>query len=92
VSKRDEVAGEWRKVHNEQLNKLYSSPYTIRVTKSRIMRRVGHVARMGRGRERGVYRVLVEKTEGKEPLGRPTCRWENNNINDLQEERWEGMD
>jgi len=51
VSKRDEVAGEWRKLHNEELNKLYSSPYTIRETKSRKMRRVGHVARMG-GRER----------------------------------------
>ena len=66
--KRDEVTGEWRKLHNEELNDLYSSPNIFRVIKSRIMRWTGHVARMGE--TRGVYRVLVGKPEGKGPLGR----------------------
>jgi len=67
--KRDEVTGEWRKLHNEELNDLYSSPNIVRVMKSRRMRWVGHVARIG---ERvGVCRVLVGKSEGKRPLGRP---------------------
>ena len=86
-SKRDEVTGELRKLHSEELNELYSSPYSIRAIK---MRWAGHVAHMGRGR--CLYRVLVGKPEGKEPLGRPRCRGGNNNINDLQEKRWEGMD
>jgi len=65
--KRDEVTGEWRKLHNEELNDLYSSPNIVRVIKSRRMRREGHVACMGeRG---GVYRVLVGKLEGKRALG-----------------------
>jgi hypothetical protein len=70
---RDEVTGEWRKLHNEELKDLYSSPNIVRVIKSRIMGWVKHVARMGEGR--GVYRVLVGKPEGKRPLGRPRCRW-----------------
>jgi hypothetical protein len=67
--KRDEVTGEWRKLHNEELNDLYSVPNIVRVVKSRRMRWAGHVARMGE--ERGVRRVLVGKSEGKGPWGRP---------------------
>jgi hypothetical protein len=67
---------EWRKLHNEELNDLYSSPNIVRVIKSRRMRWAGHVARMGE--ERGVYRVLVGKPEGKRPLGRPRRRWVDN--------------
>jgi hypothetical protein len=81
--KRDEVVGEWRKLHNEVLNYLYSSPNTVQVIKTRRMRWSGHVARMGE--ERGVYRVLVGKPEGKIPLGRPRRRWENNIRMNLQE-------
>jgi hypothetical protein len=66
--KRDEVTGEWRKLHNEELHDLYSSPTIVRVIKSRRMRWVGHVARK---EDRGVYRVLVGIPEGKRPLGRP---------------------
>jgi hypothetical protein len=73
--KRDEATGERRKLHNEKLNNLYSSPNIIREIKSR-MRLVGHAARMGEWR--GVYRVLVGKPEGKRPLGRPRRRWEDN--------------
>jgi len=62
---------------------MYCLPNIIRVIKSRRMRRAGHVARMGE--RRGVYRVLVGKPEGKRPLGRPGCRWENNIKRDLQE-------
>ena len=65
--RRDEVTGEWRRLHNEELNDLYSSPNIVRVIKSRRMRWAGHVARMGE--ERAVYRVLVGKPEGKRPLG-----------------------
>jgi hypothetical protein len=85
-----EVTDEWRKLHNEELNDLYSSPKISRVTKSRRMRWAGHVARMGE--ERGVYRVLVEKPERKRPLGRPRRRWENNIKMDLQEVGCGGMD
>jgi len=74
--RRDEVTGEWRRLHNEELNDLYSSPNFVWVIKSRRMRRAGHVARMGE--ERGVYRVLVGKPEGKRPLGRPRRRWVDN--------------
>jgi len=70
--RRDEVTGEWRRVHNEELNDLYSSPNIVRVIKSRRMRWARHVARMGRGE--GVYRVLVGKPEGRRPLGRPRRR------------------
>jgi len=80
---RDEVKGEWRKLHNEELNNLYSSPNIVRMIKSRRMRWVGHVARMGEGR--GVYRVLVGKPEGRRPLGRPRRRWEDNIRMDLRE-------
>jgi len=67
--KRDEVTGEWRKLHNEDLNDLYSSPSIFRVIKSRRMKWAGHVARMGE--RRGVYRVLMRKPEGKNHLGDP---------------------
>jgi hypothetical protein len=84
--KRDEVTGECRQLHNEELDDLYSSPNIIRVIKSRRMRRAGHVALMGRG----VYRVLVRKRERKRPLGIPRRRWEDNNKLDLQEVGWGG--
>jgi len=87
--KRDEVTGEWRKLHNE-FNYLYSSTNIVRVIKSRGMRWAGHVARMGEGR--GVYRVLVGKPEGKRPLGRPRRRWEDNIKMDVQEVGCGGMD
>ena len=74
---------EWRRLHNEELNDLYCSPNIVRVIKSRRMRWVWHVARMGE--ERGVYRVLVGKPEGKRPLGRPRRRWVDNIRMDLQE-------
>jgi len=70
--KRDEVTGEWRKLHNEELRNLYSLPNIVLVVKSRRMRWAWHVARMGV--ERGVHRVLVGKPEGKRPLGRPRRR------------------
>ena len=66
--RRDEVTGEWRKLHNEELNDLYASPNIIWLIKSRKMRWAGHVARMAAGR--GVHKVLVGKPEGKRPLGR----------------------
>jgi hypothetical protein len=81
--RRDKVTGEWRRLHNEELNDLYSSPNIVRVIKSRRIRMAGHVARMGE--ERGVYRVLVWKLEGKRPLGRPRSRWVDNIRMDLQE-------
>jgi len=81
--KRDEVTGEWRKLHNEELRDLYSLPNIVRVVKLRRMRWVGHVARMGE--ERGVHRVLVGKPAGKRPLGRPRRRWEDNIKMDLWE-------
>ena len=81
--RRDEATGEWRRLHNEELNDLYSSPIIVRVIKSRRTRWAGHVARMGE--ERKVYRVLVGKPEGKRPLGKPRRRWVNNIRTDLQE-------
>jgi hypothetical protein len=74
--KRGEVTREWRKLHNEELRIMYSSPNTIRQIKSRRMRWAEHVARMGK--EKNVYRVLVGKPEGKRPLGRPMSRWDQN--------------
>ena len=81
--RRDEVTGDWRRLHNEELNDLYSSPNIVWVIKSRRVRWAGHVARMGE--ERGVYRVLVGKPEGRRPLGRPRRRWVDNIRMDLQE-------
>jgi hypothetical protein len=80
---RDEVAGEWRKLHSEELHKLYSSPDIIRQIKSSLMRWAGHVARMGE--ERILYKVLKGKREGKKPLGRPRRRWEDVIRMDLRE-------
>jgi hypothetical protein len=82
---RDEVTGEWRRIHNEELNDLYSSPNIVQMIKSRRIRWAGHVARMGE--EGGVHRVLVEKPEGKRPLGRPRRRCVCNIRMDLQEMR-----
>jgi hypothetical protein len=79
--KRDEVTGEWKKLHNEKLNDLYSLPNILRVVKSRRMRWAGHVARMRE--ERSVHRVLVGKPEEYRPLGKPICRWEDNIKMDL---------
>jgi len=70
--RRDEITEEWRRLHNEELNDLYSSPKIVRMIKSRRMRWAGHVVRMGE--ERGVYRVLVGKPKGRRPLGRPRRR------------------
>jgi hypothetical protein len=88
--KRDEVTGEWRRLHNEELKDLYSSPNIVRVIKSRRMRWAGHVACMGEGR--GSYRILVGRPEGRRPLGRLWRRWEDNIKMDLQEVGWGGMD
>jgi hypothetical protein len=71
-----EEDGSWRKLHNDELHSLYSSPNIVRVIKSRRMRWAGHVACMGEGR--GVYRVLVGRPKRKRPLGRPRRRWEDN--------------
>jgi len=81
--KRDEVTGEWRKLHNKELSDLYSLPNIARVVKSRRMRWAGYVVLMGQGR--GMHRVLVGKHEGKRPLGRPRRRWGDNIKMDLQE-------
>jgi hypothetical protein len=80
--------GSWRKLHNDELHSLYSSPNIVRVIKSRRMRWAGHVARMEEGR--GVYRVLVGRPEGKKPLGRPRRRWEINIEMGLREIRIDG--
>ena len=88
--RRDEVTGEWRKLHNEELNDLYCSPSIVRVIKWRRMRWAGHVERMGERRD--VYRVLVGKPEGKRPLGRPRRRWEDNIKMDFQEVECVGVD
>jgi hypothetical protein len=81
--KRDEVTGEWRKLHNEELHNLYSSPDIIRQGQSRRMRWAGHVARMGQ--ERKVCKVLVGKPKGKRPLRRPRHRWKEGIRMDLGE-------
>jgi hypothetical protein len=83
-----EEDGSCRKLHNDELHNLYSSSNIVRVIKSRRMRWAGHVAHMGE--ERGVYRVLVGRPEGKRPLGRPRRRWEDNIKMDLREIRIDG--
>jgi hypothetical protein len=75
--------GSWRKLHNDELHSLYSSPNIVRVLKSRRMRWAGHVARVVEGR--GMYGVWIERPKGKRPLGRPRYRWEDNIIMDLRE-------
>jgi hypothetical protein len=90
VPNRDEVTGEWRKLHSEELRNLYSYPDIIRQVKSRRMRWAGHVARLGE--ERKVYKVLVGKPEGKIPLGRPRRRWEDGIRMDLRENGLRGVD
>jgi hypothetical protein len=80
------VTGEWRKLHNEELRDLYSSPSIIRIIKLRRMRCEGHVARMGK--KRNAYRLLVGKPEGKRPLGRPRHRCVDNIRMDLGEVGW----
>jgi hypothetical protein len=77
--KRDEVTGDWRKLHNEELHNLYSSPNIIRIIKSRM------------GEKSNAYRILVGKPEGKRPLGRPRCRFVDNNKMDLGEVEWGSM-
>ena len=86
-SKKDKVTGEWRKLHNEELNNPYSSPNIIRMIKSGRMRWEAHVARMGESRS--VYRILVGKYVGKKPLGRPRHGWKDNMKIGLQDVRWE---
>jgi hypothetical protein len=71
--KRDEVTGEWRRLHNKKLYALYSTPNIIQVIKSRRLRWAGHVARMGE--RKGAYWTLVGKPDGRRPLGRPRRRW-----------------
>jgi hypothetical protein len=88
--KRDHVTGNWRKLHNEELHNLYSSPNIIRMIKSRRMRWAGHVARMGETRT--AYWILVGKPEGKRPLGRPRRRWVDNIKMGLTEIGWDGVD
>jgi hypothetical protein len=86
--KRNELTGEWRRLHNKELYALYSSPSIIRVIKSRRLRWAGHVARMGE--TRGAYRALVGKPEGRRPLERPRRRWQDNIKMDLREVGWRG--
>jgi hypothetical protein len=79
------VTGGWRKLHNEELHNLYSSPSIIRMIKSRRMRWAEHVARMGEKRNAYTRRILVGKPEEKRPPGRSRCRWEDNIKMDLKE-------
>jgi hypothetical protein len=88
--KREPVTEEWRRLHNKELNEMYSSPNIIWVIKSRRMRWAGHVACMGEGK--GAYRILVGRHEGRRPLGRPRHRWEDNIKMDLEEVGWDGVD
>jgi hypothetical protein len=81
--KRDEVTGKWSKLHNKELCDLYSSPSIIRTIKSIRMRWAGHVARIGEKKE--AYSVLIGKSEGKRPLGRPRRGWVDNIRMDLGE-------
>jgi hypothetical protein len=88
--RRDEVTGDWRKLHNDELHNLYSSPNIIRTLKLKRVRWAGHVARMGE--TRNAYRILVGKPEGRRALGRPRRRWVDNIKMDLREIGWDGMD
>jgi hypothetical protein len=88
-SKREEVAGDWTRLHSEELHNLYASQNISRVTKSRRMRFVGHVARMGE--MRNAYNILVGKPEGKRTLGRSRYRWEDKIMN-LKDIVCEGVD
>jgi hypothetical protein len=87
--KRGEVKGGWRKLYNEELHNLYSSPSIIRMIKSRRMRWAGHVVRMG---TRNACRILVGKPKRKRKLGRPRHRRESNSKMDVRETGWDGMD
>jgi hypothetical protein len=88
--KRDKVTGGWRKLHNEELRGLYSSPSIVRVIKARRMRWAGHLARMGE--VRGAYNILVGRPEGRRLLGRPRHGWEDNIKMDLREIRFGDVD
>jgi hypothetical protein len=88
--KRDEVTGDWRKLHNKKLHDMYSSPSIIRKMKARRMRWTGHVARIGE--KRNAYGLLVGKPEGRRPLGRPRRRWLDNIRMDLVEVGWGDVD
>jgi hypothetical protein len=88
--KRDEMTGEWRKLHNEELHDLYSSPSIIRIIKFRRIRWAGYVARMGE--KWNAYRLLVGKPAGRRPLGRPRLRWVDNIRMDLGEVGWGDVD
>jgi hypothetical protein len=88
--KRDEETGVWKKLHNEELHGLYSSPSIVRVIKVRRMRWAGHVARMGE--VRGAYNTLGGRPEGRRPLGRPRRRWEDNVKMDLRETEFGDVD
>jgi hypothetical protein len=89
-AKRDEVTGDWRKLHNEKLHNLYPSPSIIRMINSRRMRWAGHVVRLGV--ERNAYRILRGKSEGKSSLERPRHTWNDNIKIDLRDIGWDGMD
>jgi hypothetical protein len=88
--KRDEMTGDWRKLHNEELHNLYSSPNIIRMIKSRRMKWAWHVARVVG--KRNAFRILVGKSDGKRPQGRPRRRWVDNIKMDLRKIEWDGMD
>jgi hypothetical protein len=90
VSKREQVTGGWRNLHDEERPDLYPSPSIIRIIKARRMRWAEHVARMGE--RRNAYRILVGKPEGKMTLGRPKCRWVDNIKMDLLEIGWGSVD
>jgi hypothetical protein len=88
--KRDELAGSYRKLHNDELNNLHASSSMIRVVKPRMMKWAGHVARMGE--MRNAYNISVEKSEGKRAVGRPRCRWKDNIRIYLRKIGWEYVD